>query len=112
MNYQFIGQIKGAKIVSRKDKTTQATISNCEVIIQFEDYDKNGELVLATNTIPFHVDELQNMKDNVQKFICVHHLFLAAKSGTYLFPDENMNYQIFDTNPLVQNSNTKDKKAS
>ena len=109
MNYQFIGQVKGAKIVTRKDKTTQATIANCEVIVQFEDYDKEGELVLSTNTIQFGVDELQNMKDNRGKFICIHHVFLVAKSGSYLFPDDNMNYQIFESNPLVPN---KDKKAS
>ena len=59
---------------------------------ELEDYDKEGELVLSTNTIQFNVDELQKMKDNRGKFICIHHVFLVAKSGSYLFPDDNMNY--------------------
>lgn len=110
MNYQFIGQIRGAKVVTRKDKTTQQVIANAEVIIQFEDHDKNGELVLDTNTIQFPADELQIFKDNVGKFICVHHVFLNTKSGSYLFPDDNMQYHFYDTNPLI--AIAKDKKAS
>jgi malate dehydrogenase (oxaloacetate-decarboxylating) len=34
----LIGQIKGAKAVTRKDKTTGVTLAHTEVIIQFEDF--------------------------------------------------------------------------
>ncbi len=112
MNYQFIGQIKGAKATSRKDKSTGATISNTEVIIQFEDHDKNGELVLDTNTVQFPIDELQILKDNVNKYICVHYVFLQTPKGSYLFPDENMAYQFYDYNPLIPILNKDSKKAS
>ena len=64
-NYQLIGQIKGAKVVTRKDKVTQQTIANCEVIVQYEDHDKDGELVLDTDTIQFPVDELDNFKSAI-----------------------------------------------
>lgn len=112
MNYQFIGQIKGAKAVSRKDKTTGTTVSNAEVIIQFEDHDKNGELVLDTNTIQFPIDDLQVLKDNVQKYICVHFVFLQTPKGSYLFPDENMNYEFYEYNPLIPIHNKENKKPN
>ena len=115
MNYQLIGQIKGAKAVSRKDKTTGAIIANTEVIVNFEDYDKDGELVMYTETVQFDVNELQNFKDHVHKFVCIHYRFLQTPKGSYLFPDDMMNYVFFETNPLVQNNNKdgKDiKKAS
>eukprot|EP01029_Cantina_marsupialis_P022750 TRINITY_DN5575_c0_g1_i2.p2 TRINITY_DN5575_c0_g1~~TRINITY_DN5575_c0_g1_i2.p2 ORF type:complete len:112 (-),score=21.70 TRINITY_DN5575_c0_g1_i2:524-859(-) len=100
-NYLLIGQIKGAKVVTRTDKTTKQVTATCEVIIQYEDFDKDGELVLDTDTIQFPVDELDNFKKNLNKFVVVPHLFLTTKSGTYLFPDENMNYHIFNSNPLI-----------
>ncbi len=110
-NFQLIGQIKGAKVVTRTDKSTKQTTANCEVIIQYEDFDKDGELVLDTDTVQFDVNELDNFKSNLNKFVVIPYLFLATKSGTYLFPDDNMHYHIFDTNPLL-NNNSKDKKAS
>lgn len=111
MNYQYIGQIKGAKSTSRKDKTTHKDIYNCEVTVQFEDYDKNGELVLDTQHIQFDMSEIQTFKDNINKFIAIHYIFLNVKSGSYMFPNESMPYSIYDTNPLVPNI-TKDKKTS
>jgi len=110
-NYLLIGQIKGAKISTRKDKATQQTISNTEVIVQYEDYDKNGDLVLDTDTLQFSVEDLEKFKSNLNKFIVVNYIFLATKTGTYMFQDENMNYHLYDTNPLiVQNKDI--KKAS
>jgi len=91
-NYQLIGQIKGAKVATRKDKVTQQTIANCEVIVQYEDYDKEGELVLDTDTIQFSVDELENFKSNRNKFVVIPYIFLATKNGTYVFPDDSMHY--------------------
>lgn len=111
-NYQLIGQIKGAKVVTRKDKVTQQTIANTEVIVQYEDFDKDGELVLDTDTIQFPVDELDKFKANLNKFVVVPYIFLVTPKGSYMFPDENMNYHIYDTNPLVPNTNKDTKKAS
>lgn len=110
-NYQLIGQIKGAKAVTRKDKTTGQTTAHTEVIVQYEDFDKNGDLVLDTDTVQFDVNELDTFKENLNKFVVVPYLFLVAKNGTYMFRDENMNFSIYDTNPLIPVT-TKDKKAS
>lgn len=115
MHYHIIGQIKGAKVVTRKDKTTQAMVANCEIIVQYEDYDKNGELVLATQNIQFPSSEVENFKSNLNKFIVIPHVFISSPKGAWVLPDENMNYTIFETNPLVQNNDTKttdSKKAS
>ena len=106
-NYMLIGQIKGAKAVTRKDKTTGVSSSHTEVIIQFEDFDKNGDLVLDTDTVQFELSELDKFKSNLNKFVAVPYLLLNTKSGTYLFPDETMSYHIYNTNPLVPNSETK-----
>ena len=108
-NFTLIGQIKGAKAVTRKNKSTGVESSECEVIIQIEDYDKNGELVLDTDTVQFQLSELANFKANINKFIAVPYLFISSPKGTYLFPDDSMNFQIYDSNPLVINNT---KKAS
>ncbi len=110
MNYHLIGQIKGAKVVTRKDKTTQQLVANTEVIVQYEDHDKNGELVLATANVQFPSTELENFKSNLNKFIVIPHVFISSPKGAWILPDENMNYYIFDTSPLVANKDN--KKAS
>lgn len=101
MNTLFIGQIKGAKAGSRKDKATQQMSHHCEVIVQYEDYDKNGELVLDTQTIQLDVSEVQKMKDNVQKFISIPFRFISTPKGNYIFQDEDMTYTLFDKSPLA-----------
>ncbi|PLY06612.1 MAG: hypothetical protein C0625_08440 [Arcobacter sp.] len=111
-NYQLIGQIKGAKVVTRKDKQTQQTLANTEVIVQYEDYDKNGELVLDTDTVQFPATDVDIFKAHVNKFIVVPYIFLATKGGTYMFPDDNMNYHFYDTNPLLIKDSKDNKKVS
>lgn len=100
-NYFAIGQIKGAKAVSRTDKTTGVQTHSTEVIVQLEDYDKNGDLILDTDNISFPISELPKFKENLQKFIAVPYIFLNTKNGSYMFPDDGMQYQIYDFNPLV-----------
>lgn len=99
-NYNVIGQIKGAKVVTRKNKTTGIEVSTTEVIIQVEDYDKNGELVLDTDTISFPISDLNKFKENVNKFISVPYLFISTPKGSWLFPNEEMIYTIYDKHPL------------
>ncbi len=111
-NYLLIGQIKGAKVVTRTDKTTKQVTASCEVIVQYEDFDKDGELVLDTDTIQFPVDELDKFKSNLNKFAVIPYLFLNTPKGTYLFPDENMHYHIYNTNPLVVPETKDTKKVS
>lgn len=100
-NYFAIGQIKGAKAVSRTDKTTGVQTHTTEVIVQLEDYDKNGDLILDTDNISFPISELPKFKENLQKFIAVPYIFLNTKNGSYMFPDDGMQYHIYDYNPLV-----------
>ncbi len=101
MIYFYIGQIKGAKLVSRQDKQTKQTTVNNEVIVQFEDYDNNGDLVLQTQSIQFDPDTLQEFKDNLNKFVSIPHLFIQGKNGTWIFPDDSMKIQFYDINPLI-----------
>lgn len=112
MHYHVIGQIKGAKVVTRKDKTTQTMVANCEVIVQYEDFDKDGDLVLATANIQFPSSEVDNFKANLNKFIIIPHVFISSPKGAWVLPDEKMNYTIFDTSPLVQKTEDKTKKVS
>lgn len=100
----------GAKATTRKDKTTGALIANTEVIVQYMDHDKNGELVLDTDTVQFPAEHLPKFKENLQKFIVIPYIFLAVKTGTYILPNEELDYHFFDTNPLIPKQDV--KKAS
>jgi hypothetical protein len=111
-NYFLIGQIMGAKIVTRKDKATQVNQSSTEVTVQFIDYDKNGELVMDVDVITYDAKQLDDFKSNVGKFIAVPYLYLNIPKGTYLFPDEMMTPHFYTTNPLFPNvNNSTDKKT-
>ncbi len=101
-NFILIGQIKGAKSVSRKNKTTGSIDNSVDVIIQYEDYDKDGDLILDTDTISFDISELEILKSSINKFIVIPFIYMVVKSGTYMFRNENMNYNIFDTYPLLK----------
>lgn len=111
-NYMLIGQIMGAKAVSRKDKTTGLNQVTTEVTVQYHDYDVNGELVMDIDVVSYPAKSLDELKLNVGKFIVIPYLYLNTPKGTYLFPDEMMAYHFYDTNPLIQKQESKTKIAS
>lgn len=102
MTLNYIGLIKGAKQVSRKNKETKQTILNTEVTILLEDHDVNGELVFETANIQFDIEKLAEFKGNVGKFVSIPHKLINIKSGTYCFPDDDMVYTFYDKNPLIK----------
>ncbi len=112
MNYLLIGMIRGAKTVTRTDKATKQVNAHCEVTVQFEDYDKQGELVLSVEHINFPISTLDEMKSKLNKFIAVPYQFISTPKGSWLFPNEDMIYSFYDKNPLISNSTSVDKKAS
>lgn len=99
-NSLVVGVIKGAKVVTRKNKTTQVESSDCEVIIQYEDYDKNGELVLDTDSISFPLADLSIFKESLNKFITVPYMFLSTPKGSWFFKNDDMKYTIYEKNPF------------
>ncbi len=101
MIYFYIGQIKGAKLVSRQDKQTKQTTASSEVIVQYEDFDNNGDLVLQTQPLQFPADRLQEFKDNLNKYVAIPHIFLSTPKGTWIFPNEDMKIQFYDVSPLI-----------
>lgn len=110
-NYYLIGQVMGAKSVVRKDKSTGVNQSSTEVTVQFYDHDKNGELVMDVDVVSYDIKMLDEFKSNVGKFVAITYLYLNTPKGTYVFPDEMMNHQFYDTNPLVPQK-VEIKKAS
>lgn len=111
-NYILIGQVMGAKPVSRKDKTTGLNQVTTEVTVQYLDYDINGELVMDIDVVSYPAKSLEEFKANVTKFVAIPYLYLNTPKGTYLFPDEMMSYHFYDTNPLIQKQESKTKIAS
>lgn len=101
-NFILIGQVMGAKHVSRKDKTTGLNTVTTEVTIQYLDYDINGELVMDIDVVSYPSKSLDEFKANVNKFVAIPYLYLNIPKGTYLFPDEMMSYHFYNTNPLIQ----------
>jgi hypothetical protein len=97
----MVGQVKGAKLVTRTNKQTKVENTTCEVIVQFEDYDKNGDLVLSVENVNFPQDKLNDFKENINNFVSIAHLFISNQNGGWIFPDDNMNYQFFKTHPFI-----------
>jgi hypothetical protein len=98
----FVGQLIEAKPVSRKNKDTGAMTTHAQVTIQFQTLDVNGYIELSTENIQADIAKIGDFQKNKGKFVAIPYLTINSPKGTYTFPDENLNFQFFDFNPLEQ----------
>jgi hypothetical protein len=101
-NYLLAGLIKNAKAVTRTNKQTKQSVTHTELTVEYEDFDKNGELVLDVDHIQLDISELDSLKSARGKFIVIPYIYINTPGGTWLIPDENMQYTIFEKSPFMQ----------
>ncbi len=105
MTTMYIGTIRVAKRAERKQKDgTMAYFS--QVSAQFETIDVNGEKEISMENVQLPITELELLKSSVNKFISIPYTTINTKNGTYTFPDDNLLFRIYDTDPLSQTSKT------
>jgi len=95
----LIGQIRGVKQQERKktDGTTQVfTLVN----VFLELYDKEGFPVTVSENVQFPLEEFVNLMQQKGKYIAIPYTSLNTKNGTYIFPNNDLQYFIFEKNPF------------
>ena len=100
MNLFYIGQIDEAKVVNRTNKTTGQVTTNCQIIVTFESTDTDGYLVKQTENLQLDINELGAMQQAKGKYIMFPYQVLNTPKGTYVFPSSELQYQVFDKNPM------------
>ena len=99
MILHLVGRIKEVRQVNRKNKEG-ATVAFVDVMVHFEDKDKDGYLVESIEHVNFPIDYLMDLVQNKGKYIAIPYVILNTPKGTYVFPDEKMQYKIFEKNPF------------
>jgi len=95
----LIGQIMGVKQQERKksDGSTQVfTLVN--VFNQLQD--NEGFPVTVSENVQFPIEHFTTLMGYRGKFIAIPYTSLSTKNGNYIFPNSDMQYLIFDKNPL------------
>ena len=96
----FVGEVDEVRPVSRKDKTTGVLVMSTQLTATFEVIDADGYKVKSTEDITFPIDLLGKLQAVKGKFIAIPYKTISTKNGTFTFPDDNLNFSIFDKNPL------------
>ena len=99
----FIGKVDEVRPVSRKDKTTGQVSMSAQLTATFESRDNEGYKVKSTENISFPIDLLSGLQQAKDKYIVIPYTTINTKNGTYTFPDDNLEFQVFDKNPLEIN---------
>jgi len=96
----LIAQVDEVRPLSRKDKTTGQINSLSQVTATFQAKDSEGYLVKSSENITFPIDLLSKLQSTKGKFIAIPYATINTKNGTFTFPDDNLDFQVFDKNPL------------
>lgn len=96
----FIAQVDEVRPLNRKDKTTGQVKSLTQLTATFQAQDNEGYLVKSSENITFSIDLLSKLQTTKGKFIVVPYATINTKNGTYTFPDDNLDFIVFDKNPL------------
>ncbi len=95
----LIGQIQGVKQQERKksDGSSQ-TFALVAVFNQF--FDSEGFPVTVSENVQFPIDHYSTLTGYKGKYIAIPYTSLSTKNGNYIFPNSDMQYLVFDKNPL------------
>ncbi len=109
MTTMYIGKILVAKRTDRKQKDG-STGYYTQITAQFETIDAQGEKEISMENVQLPVNDLDLLKQSVDKYIAIPYTTINTKNGTYTFPDENLLYRLYDNNPLEEKVLDKFKK--
>ncbi|MBE2984228.1 hypothetical protein CCAL9344_04540 [Campylobacter sp. RM9344] len=97
----LIGFCDEVRPISRIDKKTGEVSSSIDVTITFEGRDKQGYLIKSTETISYDFSLKPQFDSLKGKYIAVPYRFLNTRNGAYMFPDDSLNFQVFNENPFA-----------
>ncbi|MGP1450600.1 MAG: hypothetical protein ACTTJS_05695 [Wolinella sp.] len=103
-NYYAIGKVRQAKERSFTNRTTGEIRVSCEVTLEFNVIDKNGESVLDMEHINFNINELAKFRTHINQFVAVPYRYISTKDRSMLFPDDDLPTIFFNHDPLSENS--------
>ncbi len=96
----FMGQVDEVRPTSRKNKDTGQITKYATVTATLETQNNEGYLIKATEDVQFSIDLLGSLQAIKGKFIAIPYAFISTPKGSYLFPDDNLKFTVFDKNPL------------
>lgn len=100
----LIGFVDEVRPVVRNDKKTGEIFRSVDFTLTFESHDYEGYLVKSTESIQMPYENLEKLKTYKGKYVAVPYRFINTKNGAYMFPDENLSVELFETNPFMQKS--------
>ena len=99
MILNLVGKVKEVRQVNRKNKDG-VSVAFVDVMVHYQDKDRDGYLVESIEHINFPIDYLMDLVQAKGKYIVIPYVVLNTNKGTYVFPDEKMQYKIFNNNPF------------
>ncbi|PSM52714.1 hypothetical protein CBLAS_0831 [Campylobacter blaseri] len=98
----LIGLVDEVRPISRTDKKTGEVLNSIDVTITFEGHDTKGYLIKNTETVNFDFFLRAKFDEVKGKYIGIPYRFLNTRTGAYMFPDDSMDFQVFENNPFVK----------
>lgn len=97
----LIGKVDEVRPLSRIDKKSGEVLNSIDVTITFEGRDNQGYLIKSTETINYDFSFKSKFDAVKGKFIGVPYRYLNTRTGSYMFPDDNLNFEVFETSPFI-----------
>ena len=102
----LIGQIMGVKQQERKKSDGSSQVFAL-VNVFYQLHDNDGFPVTVSENVQFPIEHYTNLKNYKGKYIAIPYTSLNTKNGSYMFPNLDVNYLIFDKDPLSNSVNKK-----
>ena len=109
MHTFLIGQILEVRPISRTNKSTGELISTIDVTIQSILQDKDNFNVINTEVVSYPFNMRPKFDAIKGKYIAIPYKYSSYKDSSYFFPDANLNFVIFDSDPFLEKA--KDKRG-
>lgn len=97
----LVGFCDEVRPLSRVDKKTGEVFSSIDVTVTFESQDLQGYLIKSTETINYDFSMKSKLDSIKGKYIAIPYRFLNTRTGAYMFPDDNLDFQVFLSNPFA-----------
>lgn len=107
MHTFLIGQILEVRPISRTNKSTGELISTIDVTIQSLLQDKDNFNVINTEVVSYPFDMRPKFDAIKGKYIAIPYKYSSYKDSSYFFPDANLNFVVFDSDPFAQKAKEK-----
>ena len=110
MTLQLIGQLIEVEPTESTNKNTGKVTHHTTITVMFDGLNDKGYIKRTVETIQLDEDYLEQLEDNIRKYIAISYNVMNTAKGTYVFPDSTMPVMVLDKNPLVYDRYKKQKE--